>query len=163
MAACTSCTLYYDDSATNTAASSLNRSDRERIFVFKDRTFIVENIPRTVEEVITMVDSFKWKTALQLKFWSLKNLDTWELVQLPSFRKFISPKKVFDFKKDVWGKVVRHKARLVAKSFPQILSADITKLCSPVSKYTAVQFIFAASVYSGWKKQRCILKTRLLT
>ena len=45
--------------------------------------------------------------------------NTWKLVDLPKDRKAIGSKWVFKVKRDVNGKVLRYKARLVAQGFNQ--------------------------------------------
>jgi hypothetical protein len=42
---------------------------------------------------------------------------TWELVKLPARHQAIGLKWVFKLKRDKAGKVIKHKARLVARSF----------------------------------------------
>lgn len=48
---------------------------------------------------------------------SLKENQTWTLIDLPQDKKVIKTKWIFKTKKDNSGKIVRHKARLVAKGY----------------------------------------------
>ncbi|XP_017872871.1 PREDICTED: uncharacterized mitochondrial protein AtMg00820-like [Drosophila arizonae] len=52
---------------------------------------------------------------MQKEYDSLKNIETWSLVDLPAGEKAIGCKWVFTTKRDEYGNVQRFKARLVAK------------------------------------------------
>lgn len=122
-------------------------------FVTQNTTSLDEKAPSTYKEAMRMPDAPEWKKTLKLEFKSVQNLYSWELVQLPSDRKFNSTKWVFDIKRDGREKIVQHKARLVARGFSQIPGADFTEVCSPVSRYTTLRLIFAISVLFRWKRR----------
>eukprot|EP00253_Pinus_taeda_P007436 PITA_07436 len=61
-----------------------------------------------------------WDTTMNEEYRSLLANDTWDLVPLPKGRKLVRCKWVYRTKYGPDGKVDKHKARLVAKSFSQI-------------------------------------------
>uniref|UniRef100_A0AAG5CP00 Reverse transcriptase Ty1/copia-type domain-containing protein n=1 Tax=Anopheles atroparvus TaxID=41427 RepID=A0AAG5CP00_ANOAO len=65
---------------------------------------------------------------------SLRDNNTWELVQLPPHRKAIGSKWIFKRKADEDGNLVRYKARLVAQGFSQKFGTDYDLVFAPVVK-----------------------------
>lgn len=55
-----------------------------------------------------------WYKTMEKELESIEKNNTWTLTELPSGHKPISLKWVFKLKKDSDGKIVKHKARLVA-------------------------------------------------
>lgn len=55
--------------------------------------------------------------AMQREIDSIENNKTWELTKLPAGHKAIDLKWVNKLKRDMDGKVIKHKASLVAKSY----------------------------------------------
>jgi Reverse transcriptase (RNA-dependent DNA polymerase) len=53
------------------------------------------------------------------EIFSIQKNGTWQLVSLPNNHKTIGLKWVFKLKKDMQGKIVKYKARLVAKDYIQ--------------------------------------------
>ena len=76
------------------------------------------------QEVIDFVDNAKWKMEMKEEMDSLDKNKTWELVELPKYRKIVGCKWVFKLKKGVDGKVDRYKARLVTKGYSQMEGID---------------------------------------
>ena len=64
----------------------------------------------------------------------IKANKVWELVNLPEGKKTVGCKWVFKHKLDVDGSIERHKARLVARDYPQQqgLDYDETLSCGKV-------------------------------
>eukprot|EP00253_Pinus_taeda_P016824 PITA_16824 len=65
---------------------------------------------------------------------SLHKNEAWDLVELPAGRKPIGSKWVFKKKKNVEGKVEKHKAQLIEKGYSQVLGIDFGDIFSPVAK-----------------------------
>ena len=74
---------------------------------------------------------------------SIKDNDTWELVDLPNNHKAIGLKWVYKIKKDAEGKLVKHKARLVAKGYVQEQGVDFEEVFAPVARMESVQLLIA--------------------
>jgi hypothetical protein len=60
-----------------------------------------------------------WRKAMLEEMNSIRDNNTWELVDLPRGHKPIGLKWVFKVKRDEHGAVIKHKARLVAKGYVQ--------------------------------------------
>ena len=58
-------------------------------------------------------DEASWQRAMQEEMSSIRENNTWTLVDLPDGQRAIGLKWVFKVKKDSNGAVVKHKARLV--------------------------------------------------
>lgn len=56
-----------------------------------------------------------WVEAMKAEMTSIERNNTWNLVELPIGRTPIGLKWVFKVKRDPTGKIVKHKARIVAK------------------------------------------------
>ena len=99
----------------------------------------------SAEEAIYGLDSVKCKEAMQLEIDALLKNKTWELVTPPENRNIISNKWVLTKKVDSQGVLLRHKARLVARGFSQILGLDFTATFAPTRKAAPLRFMFAIS------------------
>jgi hypothetical protein len=58
-----------------------------------------------------------WRAAMRDEINSVERNKTWELVKLPAGHQAIGLKWVFKLKRDEAGKIIKHKARLVARGF----------------------------------------------
>jgi hypothetical protein len=82
--------------------------------------------PRTVDEAI---GDEAWRNAMDEEMASIKENATWELSTLPHNHKAIGLKWVYKVKRDADGKVIKHKARLIAKGYAQ-RQVLISRTCS---------------------------------
>lgn len=61
---------------------------------------------------------------------------TWELVPLPEGKKLVGSKWVFKLKRNEEGKIVKHKARVVAQGYMQKFGEDFDfAYTSPVTRH----------------------------
>jgi hypothetical protein len=70
--------------------------------------------PVNVDEALK---SGAWRATMLEELSSIKENETWSLVELPRGHKAIGLKWVFKLKHDEQGRVVKHKARLIAKGY----------------------------------------------
>ena len=100
---------------------TLSRIQRERNLPteLKDYfTFLSEGDvedPLTIEEVLSALDSLKWKEAIKEELYSVIKNDVRELVELPIYKKAIGSKWILKRKFKCDGSIEKYKARLVAK------------------------------------------------
>ena len=109
--------------------------------------------PRTPKEALAGADAVLWKTAMNEEYLALMKNDTWELVDLPPGRNAIGCKWLFKTKQDETGKVIRHKARLVAQGFTQKFGVDFDEVFAPVAKQVTFRTLLTVA-----SRQRMIVK-----
>ena len=102
-----------------------------------------EDSPQSVDEVKRRSDWPLWSEAMDREMSQLEKLGTYTLVDLPPDRKAIGCRWVFAVKRDSDGKVVKHKARLVAQGFSQIPGQDFFATHAPVMRLETFRTIIA--------------------
>jgi hypothetical protein len=84
-------------------------------------TQLIEELLAAIsDELATMEEALKskpWHSAMMKELGSIKESQTWSLVDLPRGHKPIGLKWVFKLKHDEHGEIVKHKARLVVKGY----------------------------------------------
>lgn len=99
--------------------------------------------PTTVQEALDREDGDEWLRSMKAEYGGLMSNGTWQLVVLPSNRRAIKSKWVFNFKRNQHGEVERYKSRLVAKGCSQKFGIDYRETFSPVVRYSSIRLILA--------------------
>ena len=107
--------------------------------------------PGTIRDCENSPDKEKWRKARLAEIANMKSLNVWEEIEkkemiMPS-PKPITLKWVFKRKRDGSGKVVRFKARLVARGFTQ---TDFSATFSPVIRLSTLRLMLAYFGSKGW-------------
>jgi hypothetical protein len=76
---------------------------------------------------------------------------TWELTDLPHGHRAITLKWVFKLKRDEAGAIVKHKDRLVARSFLQQEGIDFDDAFAPVARMESVRLLLALAALDSWR------------
>ena len=118
--------------------------------------------PASYREAMRSVDQDHWVSAMNEEIDSLKQNNTWELVDLPAGRKVIKSKWVYRLKFDSDGNPVRYKARLVAKGFTQIFGLDYDETFSPVARLDSMRILLALAAQEDWEIHQIDVKTAFL-
>src|SRR5579859_3429582 len=109
-----------------------------------------EDEPATVQEAINHPTRGKqWEKAIQDEVNSLIKNHTWDLVPRPRDRQIVTNKFAFRHKKDERARIVRLKARLVARGFSQIYSIDYLDTYAPVVKLASIRILLAITAIHG--------------
>jgi hypothetical protein len=149
----------------------LRRSDRERRLPERYSPFdfhsnfalsITDDDPRTVREAVDSEDGNLWKRAIEEEMASLDKNEAWDLVELPTGRKPIDNKWVFKKKLNAEGKVVKYKARQVAKGYSQVEGIDFGEIFSPIAKLTSIRFLLSVAVTFDFEVEQMDVKTTFL-
>jgi hypothetical protein len=74
-----------------------------------------------------------WRATMHSEMDAVEKNHTWELVDLPRGHSAITLKWVFKLKRDEAGTIVKHKARLVARSFVQREGIDFDDTFTPMA------------------------------
>ncbi len=99
--------------------------------------------PTNLKQAQASTEWPQWQQAMEEEMRSLQQLEVYDEVQRPNDRKPISTKWVFTRKKDGEGKVVRYKARLVARGFVQKQGLDFDQIFSPVARIQTIRLLLA--------------------
>ena len=81
----------------------------------------------------------KWTEAIYSELQSLKDMNTYEVIDIPRGRKIIQSKVVLRKKFDIEGELTRLKARVVMKGFKQKYSIDYTMTFISVVRYITLR------------------------
>ncbi|CAI7890520.1 unnamed protein product [Closterium sp. NIES-54] len=93
----------------------------------------------------------EWKQSVKEEYDSLLENETWELCELPPWKKAISSKLIFRHKYGPDGELTRYKSRLVAKGFQQTKGKDVNEIFAPVGKGTTLRVMLGMAANRGWK------------
>jgi hypothetical protein len=108
--------------------------------------------PRNYREAINHpLYGKKWELAIREEYESLMKNGAWGLVEAPPGRNIVTCKWVFKAKRDAEGRIVRFKARLVARGFTQAYGIDYLETFAPVAKLTTYRVIFALAALEQWE------------
>lgn len=81
---------------------------------------------------------------------------------MPTGQKVIGLKWIFKLKKDASGKIVKHKARLIAKGYVQEHGVDFDEIFPPVTRLETVRLLLALLAKNGWEVHHLNVKTTFL-
>lgn len=108
--------------------------------------------PRNLAEAEASTDADEWKKAVQAEIDQLQEMGTWRLEHLPEGKKAIGNRWVFLRKTDEHGKVVSHKARLVALGCSQRPGFDYSEngTFAPVMRFETLRTMIALAAAKKW-------------
>jgi len=99
---------------------------------------------------------------MELEIQSLKDNNTWILVDLPPNRKPIKGRWVYKTKLKQDGSIDKYKARWVAKGFLQKYVIDYTETYHNTVKPMAYRILFTLAAYYSWDIQQWDIKTAFI-
>lgn len=145
--------LYEPDEEVQPGRSDIvTRSKASKMREFDLAIFaLLSAEPLSVKDIESRPDKSQWLDAMKDEMDSHAKNGTWALCELPKDAKTVKSKWVFKAKKDTEGKMVRHKARLVAMGFTQRPGIDYNETFCPVIKYTSLRILFAIAVNKGMR------------
>lgn len=104
--------------------------------------------PKSFVEAIRGPESEQWKKATDAEMEQHEENGTFELVKLPPGHKALDGKWVLKIKRNAKNKIVKYKARYVARGFMQQYGIDYDQTYARVVKVASVRAIFAlAALY----------------
>lgn len=118
-----------------------------------------------VDEPVNYTQASKkreWRIAMEQELEAIEKNETWSLTELPPGKKAIDLKWVYKLKKDTEGKVVKHKARIVAKGYVQQYGVDFEEIFAPVTRLETVRLLLALSAKNGWTVHHLDVKSAFL-
>ena len=109
-----------------------------------------EDEPATMQEAINHPTRGKqWEKAVRNEYESLIKNHTWDLVRRPKGRRIVTNKWALKHKKNEIARIVRLKARLVARGFSQIYGVDYLDTYAPVVKLASIRILLAIAAIYG--------------
>uniref|UniRef100_A0ABD2X989 Reverse transcriptase Ty1/copia-type domain-containing protein n=1 Tax=Trichogramma kaykai TaxID=54128 RepID=A0ABD2X989_9HYME len=107
-------------------------------------------------------DKEQWKLAIQEELDSLRNNNTWEIIDRPPKAEVIDTKWVFKVKLDSSGNIDRYKARLCARGFKQQQGINYEETYAPVVRYESLRVLFAVAARLNLEMTQFDVKTAFL-
>jgi hypothetical protein len=141
--------VFDDDHVNLMCEESANlsiRSDTRRNPT--DPTYDLSIPPTTYPESQARPDAGVWQACIDKELNTLKSMGVYELARLPSGRRAIGNRWVFEFKITDSDPIA--KGRLVAKGFSQIPGIDFNKTFAPVVKASSMRMLAAIACQRGW-------------
>lgn len=118
--------------------------------------------PESYKAAVSCDKKNEWITAMKEEMKSLKENQTWELVQLPKDRKTIGCKWVYKIKYDANGEVCKYKARLVAQGFSQKFGSDYDQVFAPVVRQSTFRILLTLAAKENMEVVHFDAKTAFL-
>ena len=119
--------------------------------------------PESYNQVMNSKDKMKWLNVMKEEMTSLKENNTWVLVQRPAGRRLVGCKWIFKLKEGIAGsESVRYKTRLVAKGFTQKEGIDFNEVFSPVVKHFSIRVLLVITTYLDLELDQMDVKTAFL-
>ena len=131
----------YEPGTSETANQSFS-SELDNQFSFHT-SFVDPEVPKTVEEALSIPE---WYQAMKDEFQSLEKNKVRELTKLAKNKNLVSGKWHFTLKRDRYGKIIKYKARYVARGFNQKRGVDFEDTYSPSVKMVSLRFLLSFAV-----------------
>lgn len=130
-----------------------------------DEELLEEILLQIAEEPTTFAEAEQdqsLRRAMIDEMQSIEGNQTWRLVTLPSGHRPVGLKWVYKVKKNAAGKVIKHKARLVAKAYVQQPGVDYDEAFAPVARIESVPLLLALTAQEGWEVHHMDVKSAFL-
>jgi hypothetical protein len=137
-------------------------SDRRRCLVWQSAH---ELHVVSVEESASLEDAVRdpsWHTAMVEELRSIEDNSTWDITDLSAGHRSIGLKWVYKAKKDEQGRVVKHKAQLVAKGYVQWQGIDYEEVFAPVARMESVWLILVVAAHEDLRVHHMYVKSTFL-
>lgn len=101
--------------------------------------------PRNYHEAMASPDRELWRKAIEDELSSLGLMHAWDIVTKPENAKLVQCGFIFKIKRDAEGKIIKYKARLVARGFTQREGIDFNRYetFAPVAQLASVRTVLA--------------------
>lgn len=120
----------------------VEQSKEQKALVVNEENEMI-SIPNSYNEAKKNPRWKYWEEAMKSEFESLLENKTWTIEDVPEDKVPIKCKWVYALKRDANGKILKYKARLVARGFSQIEGIDYQETFAPVVRYTSIRFLLA--------------------
>nr|XP_018632121.1 uncharacterized mitochondrial protein AtMg00820-like [Nicotiana tomentosiformis] len=121
-----------------------------------------EAVTTIEEEEVMLLQTKKWRQAMEGEIDSIEKNNTWELTTLPKSHKAIGVKWVYKTKKNVDRDVERYKPGLVAKGYKQRKGIDYEEVYVPVARMETIHLLISLAAQMKWKIHQLDVKSAFL-
>lgn len=104
----------------------------------------------------------KWYEAMSEELKAIDKNNTWQLVNLPSNKRPIAVKWVFELKMNPSGQIDIYKVMLVAKGFLQKAGIDFGEVFAPVARMETIRLVVAVARLMNWTFHQMYVKVGIL-
>jgi len=118
--------------------------------------------PLTINEANKRYDGKLWSEAAQMEYDSMQTNKVWDLVDIPAGRKPIGHRWVFKVKRDEAGRIVKYKARIVAKGYSQIPGTDFEETFAPVADWNSIRVVLTIAAADNMELVQWDVETAFL-
>nr|GFB05919.1 retrovirus-related Pol polyprotein from transposon TNT 1-94 [Tanacetum cinerariifolium] len=130
----------------------------QAFFCYYD-AFLTSVEPKTYKEALTQSC---WIEAMQEELNEFESLEVWELIPRPDKVMVITLKWIYKVKLDELGRILKNKARFVARGYRQEEGIDFEESFSPVSRLEAIQIFLAYAAHKNIVVYQMNVKTAFL-
>jgi transposase InsO family protein len=108
--------------------------------------------PNNYVEMKESLISDKWMEAVVKEYHQLKSMGVFEWVSnLPEGKKAVGSRVVYRKKNDGYGKLVKLKARVVARGFSQVPGEDFSETFSSVAKFSTLRVFLSLAAFLDYE------------
>jgi hypothetical protein len=118
--------------------------------------------PKTYKAACEGPHADDWKAAMDDEFQSLRENETWELVNESTVTNLLSGKWVYRLKRGADGRITRYKARWVVRGFEQEYGIDYNETFASVVRQKTYRSLFALAAIHDWEIEQMDVKTAFL-
>ena len=111
----------------------------------------IDELEPSYQEARKRSDWPELEKAINVELKNLKAAGTWDVVERPENTNVVDSKWVFRLKKDAEGRVVKWKARLVARGFTQVYGVNYFETFAPVARLASIRTILAIATRNNWE------------
>nr|GEU79677.1 retrovirus-related Pol polyprotein from transposon TNT 1-94 [Tanacetum cinerariifolium] len=130
----------------------------QALFCYYD-DFLTSVEPKTYKDVLTQSC---WIEAMQEELNNFERLDVWELVPRPDKVMVITLKWIYKVKLDKLGRILKNKARLVARGYHQEEGIDFQESFASVARLEAIRIFLAYAAHKNMVVYQMDVKTAFL-
>ncbi|GFV87416.1 copia protein [Trichonephila clavipes] len=138
--------IEYDPSLFNFRKDNTESQGFSDLSEQQEALMVEVTIPNCYKQAIRSRDASKWHDAMDKEINVMKERKVWDLVDHPDNIKILENRWVYTIKYDENDKIVRYKARLVARGNTQLRGESFDEVFSPVINFTIVRLFFTICV-----------------
>ncbi|GFV99121.1 retrovirus-related Pol polyprotein from transposon RE1 [Trichonephila clavipes] len=128
--------IEYDPSLFNFRKNNTESQGFSDLSEQQEALMVEVTIPNCYKQAIRSRDASKWHDAMDKEINVMKERKVWDLVDHPDNIKILENRWVYTIKYDENNKIVKYKARLVARGNTQLRGESFDEVFSPVINFT---------------------------